>query len=48
MNLGICKIVAYGKQTPLIGTYLPSSMLEHLLDLEEALTQLQDQEPIVL
>ena len=33
-----CKIIAGGKRTPLIGAYLSHSILEHLLDLEEALT----------
>ena len=42
-----CKIVAGGKRTPLIGTYLPPSTLEHLPYLEDILTLLWYQEPIL-
>ena len=43
----ICEVIT-DKKTPLTGTYLPPSTLEHLTDLEEALTHFQNQEPIVL
>ena len=43
-----CKVAADGKRTPPIGAYLPPSTLEHLPELEEALTQSGDQEMIVL
>ena len=44
----IYKVVASGKRTLLIGTYIPPSNLEHLPKLEEALTFAQDHDPIVL
>ena len=37
-NMVSCEVVTGGKWTPLIITYLPISTLEHLADLEEALT----------
>ena len=43
----ICEVIT-NKKTPLTGTYLPPSTLEHLTDLEEALAHFQNQEPIVL
>ena len=42
-----CNIVAGGKRTPLLGAYLSPSTLEHLPDLEEDLTQFQEQDPIM-
>ena len=36
------------KRAPLIYEYLPPSTLEHLMDLEEALTRFRDQHPRVL
>ena len=47
-NVVSCKVVTNGKWNPIIGAYLLSYNLEHLLDLEEALTRLRDQYPIVL
>ena len=44
----ISEVVTGRKRTPLIGTYLPPSTLEHLPDLEEAMTRFWDQYPIVL
>ena len=41
-----CKLVARLIRTPLVGVYLPPSMLEHLPDLEEALKHFKV--PIVL
>ena len=43
-----CEIAADRKMTPLIGAYLPTSTLEHLPGLEEALTRFKDQDPIML
>ena len=40
-----CEIVIGLTWTPLVGEYLPSSMLEHLPDLEEAINHFRD--PIV-
>ena len=40
-----CEVVIGLTRTPLVGEYLPSSMLEHLPDLEEALQRFRD--PIV-
>ena len=37
-----------GNRTPLISLYLPTSTLEQLPDLEEALTRFRDQDPIFL
>ena len=42
------EVVTGRKRALLISTYPPPSTLEHLTDLEEALTQLQEQGPIVL
>ena len=42
------QIISGGKHTQLVGTYLPPSTLEHLPDLEEALTHFQYQVRIVL
>ena len=42
-----CRVVT-GKQTLLIGAYPPTSTLEHLPDLAEALTHFRDQNIIVL
>ena len=36
------------KWSPIISAYLPHSTIEHLLDLEEALSRFQDHIPIVL
>ena len=47
-NVVICKNVFDGKRTLLAGAYLPLSTLEHLPDLEEALSFFQYQYPIVL
>ena len=47
-NVVICKDVSDGKRTLLASAYLPLSTLEHLPDLEEALTCFQYQYPIVL
>ena len=47
-NVVICKNVFDGKRTLLAGAYLPLSTLEHLPDLEGALTRFRDQEPILL
>ena len=47
-NVVSCEVVEIGKWTPLIGVYLPTYTLEHLPDLEEALTHFRNQEPIVL
>ena len=44
----ICKVIVSGKRNPLIGTYVPNSTLEHLPELEEAMTRFRDQDPIVL
>ena len=41
-----CEIVTGLTQTPLVGSYLPPSTLEHLPNLEEALQSFRD--PIVL
>ena len=37
-----CKLVARLIRTPLVGVYLPPSMLEHLPDLEESLKRFKD------
>ena len=42
-----CGVVGV-KQTPLIGTYLHPSTLEHIPYLEEYLTRFRDQDPILL
>ena len=42
-----CDVITSGKHTPLISAYIPIYTLEHLLDLEEALTRFQNQNPIV-
>ena len=47
-NMVSCEVVAGSKRTPLTGAYLPPSRLEHLPDLEEALTRFQYQYPIML
>ena len=47
MNVVSCEVNT-GKFTPLIEAYLPTSNLEHLLDLVEASTPFQYQETIVL
>ena len=44
----ICEVVAGRKWTQLIGVDLPTSTLEQLLHLEEALTRFQNHNPIVL
>ena len=41
-NVVICNIVTGLTRTPLIGTYLPLSTLEHLPDLEGALQRFGD------
>ena len=46
--MAICKIIARGKQKPLIGAYRLDPIMEHLPDLELSLTRLQDHYPIVL
>ena len=45
-NIVSCKIATGITQNPLVGAYLPLSMLEHLTDLEEALQHFRD--PVVL
>ena len=47
-NMVSCNIIAVDKLTLIIGAYLLPSTLEHLTYLEEALTQLKYQYPIVL
>ena len=47
-NIVICEVVTDRKCTLIIGAYLPPSTLEHLPDLEKALTRFQDQYPIVV
>ena len=47
-NVVRCKVISGSKRNPLIGAYLPSSTLEHLPDLEEALTQFLVQDLILL
>ena len=42
-NVVSCDFITQVKWTPLIGPYLPSFTLDHLMDLEEAQTRLQDQ-----
>ena len=41
----ICKVVANGQQTPLIGSYLQLSNLDRLPDLEEALDRFLGMDP---
>ena len=48
LNVVTCDVITSGKWNILIGAYLPSSTLEHLPDLEEALARFRDQGPIVL
>ena len=48
LNVVSCNVASDSKQTPLIGAYLTTSTMEHLPDLEEALTRFQDQYPIML
>ena len=47
-NVVSCEVVTSGKRTTLIGAYIPNSTLDHLQDLEEALTRFRDHYPIVL
>ena len=47
-NMMSFKIVAGGKRTPFISTYLLLPTMEHLPYLEEDLKLLRDQDPIVL
>ena len=47
-NVVICKVVAGGKQTTIIGECLPTYTLEHLKYFKEALTRFRDQDPVVL
>ena len=47
-NLVSCKIVTWPTRTPLVGAYLPLSMMEHLLDIEEALQLFKGWDTIVL
>ena len=42
------EVVTNGKRTPTVGTYLPTSTLEHLPNLEESLTRFRYQDFIVL
>ena len=44
LNVVSCEIFAVSKRTLLIGIYLPNSTLEHLPELEEAMTRLQYQD----
>ena len=37
-NVVSCEVITDGKRTPIIGAYLPPSTLDHLPDLEEALS----------
>ena len=45
-NMVRCNIITGLTHTPLVGAYLPPLILEHLLDLEEALQRFRD--PIFL
>ena len=47
-NVVSCEVISGGKWNPLIVVYLPTSTLEHLLDLEEALKNFRDEDAIVL
>ena len=47
-NVSSFEIVASNKRTPLISAYLLPSTLEHLTDLEEAMTRFRYQEPILI
>ena len=47
-NVVRCKVFSGGNRTPLVGAYLPLSILKHLPNLEEALNRFQNQDPIVL
>ena len=49
-NVASCEVVTItnGKLTPIIGAYLPPSILDQLLDFEEALIRFWDHYPIVL
>ena len=47
-NVASCNIFSVGKQTPITDAYLLPSLLDHLLDLKEALTQLLYKNPIEL
>ena len=40
-NVMSCEVVSGGKRTLFVGAYLPLSTLQHLPDLEEALTRFQ-------
>ena len=42
LNLVRCKFITNGQCNPIIGTHLRNPTLEHLPDLEEALTHLRD------
>ena len=46
-NVVSCKVVTIGTHILINGANLPPSILEHLSDLEEALTRFGDQYPIV-
>ena len=48
MKMVIFRVATHVKRTPTIYVYLPTSTLEHLTDLEEALTCFRDQYTIVL
>ena len=47
-NVVICEVVTGRKRSPLISIYLPPSTLDHLPNLEEALTCFRYQDSIVL
>ena len=47
-NVVSCEIVSGNQLTPLIGSYLPPSTLDHLPHLEEALNPFPDRDPIIL
>ena len=47
-NVVSCKIVTGPTRTPLFGTYLPPSIMEHLPDFKEALKRFKGRYPIVL
>ena len=43
-----CKVVRCTYRTPIIGEYLPPTMLAHLLDLEESLERFWYQYPMLM
>ena len=47
MNMLSCEVITDGKHTQIISKYLPPYILEHLPDLEEALTRFWYQDPIL-